>query len=183
SVVERVIQDAFGIQKVWEKRPAASRLVEVRVSTLVQVREDSSNTPTQSLDALVALKGGRRRVGKQEMANVASNPVLLVGLSKTFHASYSPDQLAEMARMYWNLLSRFGNTSYPASPVLLAWVSLKTIPTVVGAWRIVHGSFETHDLRQSCRVIEDLVLRREFIGLQLDGKGNSYQGPQIIFPN
>lgn len=189
SVVERVIQDAFGIQKFWKKKPGVKEeRIDLNVSTLVQVRSDSARTPVMALDALIGHKGEREKLAKDELAKRAGSPVLLVGLSKTFHASYSPGQLAEMARMYWNLENKFENTSLgdlkkADNAALLAWVSINKVPTIVGAWRIQKGSFETHGDRQSVRVkAPDLALRRDFIGMGLKGTGNSYQGPQIVLP-
>jgi hypothetical protein len=197
SLVERVIQDAFGIQHVWEKRPGASdRLKDVQVSSLVQIREDGRNTPVQSLDSLIGLMAARKHgrnafVSKNQLADMAKTPVLLVGLSKTYHATYSANQLAEMARMYWVLRKRFANTTYPAledhpCPILLAWYSLNKTPTIVGAWRIKSRSFEPvpGGEREKCEVEgPDLALRRDFLGLRLEGTGRSYYGPQIILPS
>lgn len=197
SLVERVIQDAFGIQRVWKKNPGLSdRVIELPASSLVQVRSDSSKTPVHTLEALIGLKAGYGTAEKKELAEIAGAPVLLVGLSKTYHPSFSPDQLADMARMYWNLngtdeVPMYRNTTYPVlrkhpGPVLLAWYSFNGTPTIVGAWRIKRKSFTdtaTNPARQMCRVLgPDLQLRRDFIGLRLDGKGTDYQGPQIILP-
>jgi hypothetical protein len=167
------------------------REIDVPVSSLVQIRSDSSSTPVHSLEALICLKAEREKVAKQELANIAGVPVLLVGLSKTYHPSFSSDQLAEMARMYWILKDRYGNTSYPAlkkhaSPVLLAWYSMNKVPTIVGAWRIKKNSFkdDASGQRQICKVTgPDLGLRQAFLGLRLSGSGTNYQGPQIILPS
>lgn len=197
SLVERVIQDAFGIQRVWEKNPGLSnRVIEIPASSLVQVRSDSSKTPVHTLEALIALKAGYGAADKKLLTEIAGAPVLLVGLSKTYHPSFSPAQLAEMARMYWNLngtdeVPMYRNTTYPVlkkhpGPVLLAWYSFNGTPTIVGAWRIKGKSFtntKTNPARQVCRVLgPDLQLRRDFIGLRLNGKGTDYQGPQILLP-
>jgi hypothetical protein len=191
SLVERVIQDAFGIQKVWQKRPGMNdRVVKVPASTLVQVREDSARSPVLSFDALIGLKGNRSPVELDELVALAGAPVLLVGLMKTFHPSYSSSQLAEMARMYWSL-GRFRKTTLPAlqtagNAALLAWRTIGGRPTIVGAWRIKKGSFD--NARRSGRYAltlqrPDLELRRRAIGMRLIGKGTSYMGPRILLPS
>jgi hypothetical protein len=192
SLVERVIQDAFGIQKVWQKRPGMNdRVVKVPASTLVQVREDSARSPVLSFDALVGLKGDRRCVELSELVALAGGaPVLLVGLMKTFHPSYSSSQLAEMARMYWSL-GRFRKTTLPTlqaagNAALLAWRTLDGRPTIVGAWRIKKGSFDNaHRSGRYAFTLKrpDLELRRQTIGVRLVGKGTSYMGPRILLPS
>lgn len=191
SLVERVIQDAFGIQKVWEKHPGMDdREVPLAVSSLVQVREDSARTPVQSLDALIGWRGNRETVTKDELPVRAQGPVLLVGLMKTFHPSFSPRQLAEMARMYWDLAkyegTSLGTLEDSKNAALLAWRKIDGRPTIVGAWRIQRGTFTLH--RPSGRTAvglqkPDLLLRREVIGLHLDGSGTKYMGPRILLAN
>jgi hypothetical protein len=188
SLVERVIQDAFGIQKVWEKNPGiGDREVPMAISTLLQVREDSARTPVQSLDALIGLRGDREIVSREKLVGIAEGPVLLVGLSKTYHPSFSNDQLAQMARMYWSL-ERFN--AFPAmrdstNAALLAWCTVEGRAVIVGAWRIVSGSFEPvgPEGRFKMEVSNvDRELKKSVIGLQLAGNGMNYMGPQIWLP-
>jgi hypothetical protein len=155
----------------------------------VQVREDSARSPVLSFDALIGLKGNRSPVELDELVALAGAPVLLVGLMKTFHPSYSSSQLAEMARMYWSL-GRFRKTTLPAlqavsNAALLAWRTIDGRPTIVGAWRIKKGSF--NNARRSGRYAltlqrPDLELRRQTIGVRLVGKGTNYMGPRILLP-
>jgi hypothetical protein len=186
SLVERVIQDAFGIQKVWDKRPGMDdRLVDVHASTLVQVREDSARSPVLSLDALVGLKGERDTIDLKKLVSEAGGPVLLVGLMKTYHPSYSHGQLAQMARMYWSL-ERFlalPNLKAAKNASLIAWRTLGGVPTIVGAWRIKKNSFDNShaDGRYSVALERpDLDLRRKTIGRHLEGDGKKYMGPRIV---
>jgi hypothetical protein len=188
SLVERVIQDAFGIQKVWEKNPGiGDRPVPMPVSTLVQVREDSAKTPVQSLDAIIGWRGGRNTVAREELVRLASASVLLVGLSKTYHPSFSDAQLAEMARMYWSLqrFTALGVLENSANAALLAWRTVEGRPVIVGAWRIVPGSLRQLEARGRF-TMEVSRLDRDFkknvIGLQLAGTGMNYMGPQIWTP-
>lgn len=191
SAVERVLQDAFGIQKVWEKRGGKERLVEHEAG-LLQSREDSANSPVLSLEAVLAKADVRRTMALKDIAEMVGAPILLVGLSKTYHPSYSATQVSEMARMYWNL-DRFANTALPVfrkaeAPVLLAWSSLigKT-PMIVGAWRARPGLLRPAEAggRYVLNVTdqEDLPLRRLCLGIRLPGTGNNWQGPRFAFPS
>lgn len=191
SLVERVIQDAFGIQKVWQKRPGlADRVVSMPTSTLVQVREDSAGAPVLAFDTLIGMKGQRDTVGLAELGELAGAPLLLVGLMRTFHPSYSSGQLAEMARMYWNL-DRFRDCrtaplKAARDAALLAWRTLDGRPTIVGAWRIRRGSYDNSHAagRYSFKLQRpDMALRRAVIGLALEGDGRNYMGPQIVLPD
>jgi hypothetical protein len=189
SLVERVIQDAFGIQKVWDKRPGMDdRLVDVHASTLVQVREDSARSPVLSLDALVGLKGGHDTINLQKLVSVADGPVLLVGLMKTYHPSYSHGQLAQMARMYWKLehLRALPALKAAKNASLIAWRTLGGFPTIVGAWRIKKNSFDnSHPAGRYSVVLQrpDFELRRQTIGRRLEGNGTNYMGPRIVLPD
>lgn len=190
SAVERVLQDAFGIQKVWEKRNGTDRLVKHEVD-LLQIREDSANSPVLSLEAVLAKSDVRRESTLSEIACMVGAPVMMVGISKTYHPSYGSEQVSEMARMYW-ALDKFENTSLPLyraslSPVLLAWSSvLNKKPMIVGAWRVKKGSLKRLQKygRYTMEVAnqEDLMLRKLCLGLRLPGTGNNWQGPHFAFP-
>lgn len=189
ATVERVLQDAFGIQKVVEKKPGTERLVPQK-AVLLQTREDSARTPVLTLDAALARSALRPKCSLQEIADMLSAPVLLVGISQTYHPKYSPEQLGEMARMYW-MLDRYANTTLPAfksasDSVLLAWSSmLSGAPTIVGAWRVQSRSMRTVQTgRRILKLVDqvDLGLRKACIGLRLPGKGNNWQGPRIAIP-
>jgi hypothetical protein len=188
SLVERVIQDAFGIQRVWEKRPGMDdRLVNMHPSTLVQVREDSSSSPVLSFDALIGLRGARSAIKLPDLVTLAGAPVLLVGLMKTYHPSYSHGQLATMARMYWRLehLKALPAVKGASNAALLAWRTLGGVPTIVGAWRIKKNSFDGSHAggRYSVSLNRpDLELRRKLVGVHLPGTGMNYMGPRIFLP-
>ena len=191
SVAERVLEEAFGIQKVWEKRSGAKRIKYTTEVSLLQIRDDNSNTPALSLDAVVARLGGGKEIGLQELCNSLKTPILLVGISNTYHASYSENQMADMARMYWNL-DRFKNTTFPSlqkteSAILLAWIPIAgedSGPTIVGAWRIKSNSYERKmkSGRYSFEVCVDYDLKRHCLGIRLQGTGSHYQGPRITLP-
>lgn len=189
SIAERVLEDAFGIQSVIVKRPGGYRNKDYPDPILLQKREDSSKTPVLSLEAVVALTGERKEMNRAQLADLVGAPVLLVGLSQTYHASYTENQLANMARMYWALEKKYGGTTFPdlkkdPKAVLLAWSSsLNGRPTIVGAWRIKKGSFSTDEAsqRQMCEVEAkpDMELRRLCLGIRLAESGNQLQGPMI----
>ncbi len=189
SVAERVLQDAFGIQSVWEKRGGVERL-NVKEGQLLQEREDSSRYPVLSLDAVIAKEMAEQyeEMKLDDLVNKLGAPILLVGLSKTYHSSYSREQLAEMARMYWNLDKYNKNgkldiLNKAKNSVLLAWTSkLNKSPTIVGAWQIKRGSCKSEDGRDAFEVVTDLDLHNKCIGIKLDGTGNKYQGPRIKIP-
>jgi len=190
STVERALQDGFGIQQVWEKRNGKDRLREHKVD-LLQKREDSARCPVLSLEAVLAKSDLRGEFTLKEIAHMVDAPVLMVGLSKTYHPSYGSTQVSEMARMYWDL-KKYKNTALPdyqasSSPVLLAWSSLlDKKPMIVGAWRVQKDSLEIDE--DSGRYLmkvadhEDLILRKRCLGLRLTGTGNSWQGPRFEFP-
>jgi len=188
SLVERVIQDAFGIQKVWEKNPGIrDREVPMPVSTLVQVREDSARTPVQSLDALIGSCGEREMVTRDKLVSRASTPLLLVGLSKTYHPSFSDDQLAEMARKYWSLhrFNALTTLAESANAALLAWRTVEGRVVIVGAWRIVPSTLKQLEPKGRFTMEvsrHDREFKKDVIGLQLVGTGMNYMGPQIWVP-
>ncbi len=112
SIVERALQDAFGIQKVIKKTVGGDRIEQVK-ATLLQTREDSAKYPTLSLDAVIAKHSVRKTLTLKDLqscAQIQKTPILLVGLSKTYHPKYDIYQLGEMSRKYWNL-DKFQNTS------------------------------------------------------------------------
>ena len=120
-------------------------------------------------------------------------PVLLVGLSKSYHTSYTQADLSEMARMYWKL-DKFENTTLPAllqseAAVLAGWTSKFGGPQIMGIWRIKKGSFKRvkrgKKIRYMCEVETDFYfpLRKKFLGSRLSGVGHSYQGPHIYLPD
>lgn len=188
--VERALQDAFGIQKVWQKRGGSERLVE-HGAGLLQTREDSAKSPVLSLEAVLAKATIRDTVNLQNIAEMLQVPVLMVGLSKTYHPSYGSMQVAEMARMYW-ALDIFRNTALKpfrsaGNPVLLAWSSqVNKSPMIVGAWRIKPGSVRKPKglARYEMKVteFEDLSVRKSCLGLRLEGRGSNWQGPRFAFP-
>ncbi len=190
TLAERVLQDAFGIQYVLEKRNGKERL-EKKPSSLLQKREDSSQTPPLSLEAAIALSSRHEKHdadGLRELAAVVQRPILLVGLSETYHPSYQSCQLREMARMYWNL-DRFKNTSLPAllsnTGWLLAWSSsLNDSPVIVGGWEIHGPKYKTWDEgRYEFPAVESPQVRKQVLGMRLAGTGNNWQGPRIFVPS
>jgi hypothetical protein len=163
------------------------RMVNTHPSTLVQVREDSSGSPVLSFDALIGLRGMRSTIELSELVTLAGAPILLVGLMKTYHPSYSHAQLAAMARMYWRLehLKAFPALRGASNAALLAWRTLGGVPTIVGAWRIKKNSFiGSHVVARYSVSLErpDLELRRKFIGVHLPGTGMNYIGLRIFLP-
>ena len=190
SLVERVLLDAFGIQKVWEKQPRHEKEVG-SPAILLQSRNESSRTPVLSLDAVLARADLRRTdVTREDLPKLVGVPVLTVGTSKTYHPSYTPELLSEMARRYWTLKTGSYKNRLPQlrenpDSALLAWSSeLNGQPMVVGAWRIVMGSIRSDKAsnRESMTVSVDNNLRKRCIGLRLAVTGNSWQGAQIHLP-
>ena len=51
AVVERTLQNTFGIQKVWDANIGKSRLQEPRSASLLQTRNDAHHYPVLSLEA------------------------------------------------------------------------------------------------------------------------------------
>lgn len=191
SVAERVLQDAFGIQKVYEKKPAVARLVQRGKGVLLQVREDSRKSPTLTLDSVLAKAAVRPSIIPQDISDRFDKPVLLVGLSKTFHASYSQDDLSEMARKYWNLKTKSIHAQkldalQRNEGILLAWSSaLSGVPTIVGVWGIRKGSVQKAQgtTRFEMAIHSDREARLFSIGRPLVGKGQQYQGPRLYVPD
>ena len=195
AVVERTLQNAYVIQEVLDKTLGANRLKNpdgsIYKGALVQKRDDSKHFPSLSLEA-VFCKGFVKTNPPIEIAEIASAekvPVLLVSLSKTYHPSYSPSQLAEMARQWWNLprlgVKNFGLLRDSESAILAAWSSKFGGPQLVGLWRIEKNSFRprTKDSRRfGMDVSDDNSLRRRWLGARLIGEGKSYQSPRISIP-
>lgn len=190
SIAERVLQDAFGIQSVWFKKDGIERLDKIP-AILLQTREDSAKSPCLTLDALLGMhniRGTLKKFDIQEISNSSKSPILLVGLSKTYHSSYSSNLLAEMARMYWNL-ENFSNTTLPIllneRSTLIAWSSkINRKPMIIGAWKInnkkprFHRDFNRYEFYAQ----DDNKIRSLFVGMQLEGTGNNWQGPKIYVP-
>ncbi|MGX9462622.1 hypothetical protein ACWXWU_15510 [Shewanella sp. A14] len=123
------------------------------------------------------------------ISNKESTPILMVGLSKTYHPKYHQSQVGEMARMYWDL-NKFSNTSLPKllgnKAFLVAWSSkLNGKPMVIGAWCIAAGEAIYHDNsgRYEFPIKDDNRVRQLFMGKRLEGTGNSWQGPRIYVPS
>lgn len=194
AVAERVLQDAFGIQRIINKRPGVERLTETRGS-LVQMREDSASRRPICLESVVAGYSMAKQVDRSDLGKIASEfkvPVLLVGLSNTYHSAYDDDTQAEMARKYWNL-NKFENTSLPrllsaTTAILVAWSSKVPSadgkPVIVGAWRCngtkhtYHKKFDRYEFPTT----PDYALRKRLLGLGLTGSGNNWQGQSIFVP-
>lgn len=186
-VAERVLQDAFGIQKVWEKKAGKKRLTKVPAS-LLQIREDSKESPVLSIESVLAKCGDREEISPSDVAEKFDAPVLLVGLLKTYHPSYGQEHLAEMARKYWNLdlRAKFPDLRQHKAAILLAWSSkIDGQPRIVGAWRIKMGTWKKEAGRYSAQVqdVSDLELRKACIGMRLPRTGNSWQGQRIVLPS
>lgn len=191
STVERALQDAFGIQMVWEKKASHQRRIP-HEAALLQTREDSAKHPVLSLEAVLAKADLRKTVTKQELGVLVGAPTLVVGLSKTYHPSYEPGLVAEMARQFWRL-DRFENTTLQPfrksnEAVLLAWSSMTNkAPMVVGAWRVKPRSVKLSASpgRYKMDVVDavDLPLRKLCLGLRLSGTGNNWEGPRLIIPD
>ena len=170
SIVERVLQDAFGIQKVINKTIGGDRIEQVK-ATLLQTREDSAKYPTLSLDAVMAKYATRKTVAREELQTYAQKnqiPILLVGISDTYHPKYDFYQLGEMSRKYWNL-DKFKNTSLPAlqmdNAVLLAWASIEGKPMIVGAWEIdSKNTIQNSNGRYEFSISDFMAHRKEFLG-------------------
>ncbi|MFV7784959.1 hypothetical protein ACNPKB_12940 [Shewanella marisflavi] len=187
DVAERVLQDAFGIQSVLKKMGGSERLENFSAS-LLQKREDSSKYPCLSLDAVLSKADICGEVSADSLRNISCKeglPILVVGLSKTYHPKYNQGQLAEMARMYWNL-KKYNNTSLPkllnGKAYLLAWSSnLVGKPMIVGAWTIDGSKSTLHEKseRYEFPVVNSHKARKLFIGKRLEGTGNNWQGPKI----
>ena len=190
SLVERVLLDAFGIQAVWKKQPGHDDVKVNSPAVLLQSRNESSRTPVMSLDAVLARGNFCGTVTRTELSELLCVPILTVGLSKTYHSSYTPHLLSEMARKYWALQAKYGKTKLERlledpDSVLLAWSSqLNGKPMVVGAWRILQNSMTPYkdSDREEFQVTVDNDLRKQCIGLQLHGTGNSWQGQHILLP-
>jgi hypothetical protein len=191
TLAERVLQDAFGIKRVWEKiseREGMRR--KEKNAALLQVREDSRNKRPLSLEAVVAASLLGKEFGKKELNDLATDlkmPVLLVGLSKTYHPSYSSHELRDMARMYWNLEYRYAGTSLgrllEGKACLLAWVSELTtpsVPVIVGVWEIEGYNRTIHPGgRYEFPAFEKPKLRKRILGIRLKGTGKQWQGQTI----
>ena len=196
SVVERALQNAFGIQRVFDKSIGKERLVN-REGVLVQRRNDSFSHPVLSLEAAYchAIARSSKAIEPQDLA--VSGPVLMVGLSKTYEPGYSQPDLAEMARMWWDLehvgldKSKALKTSHAA--MLVAWVSglvkvnegVRSPPQIVGIWRIKHGTYAgnpKNPSREKFEVEVDTTLLKKFLGATLKSSGQHYQGPRIYLP-
>ncbi|WP_318493279.1 hypothetical protein [Photobacterium leiognathi] len=188
DVAERVLQEAFGIQSVWEKMQGKERIKEIP-SFLLQKREESSKYPTLSLDAVLCkadLCGVLDKASLIDISTKENMPILLVGLSQTYHPKYNQSQLGEMARMYWNL-SKYQNTSLPqllsGNAYLLAWSSkINKKPMIVGAWTIDGENAILHKKSQRYEfpLVDDYRARKLFIGKKLEGRGNRWQGQKIF---
>jgi hypothetical protein len=103
GVVECVLQNTFGIERNINENVFKARVNQS--ATLVQHRDDGSEYPVLSLEAAYCK-------GRFDDANVIvpktltveyNAQVLLVGLSRSYHAAYTQADLSEMARMYWKL--------------------------------------------------------------------------------
>lgn len=188
SIVERVLQDAFGIQKVINKTAGGDRIEKIK-ATLLQTREDSAKYPTLSLDAVIAKYAIRKTLSQDDLkaySQKTQTPILLVGLSKTYHPKYDFYQLGEMSRKYWNL-DKFENTTLPRlkmnNAILLAWASIDGRPMIVGAWGIdSKNSMKNSNDRHEFNITDFTTYRKEFLGLGLLGKGNNWQGQHIFTP-
>lgn len=155
---------------------------------MLQKREDSSKYPCLSLDAVVCKSDLCGVLNKRLLIDIATNedmPVLVVGLSKTYHPKYHQGQVAEMARMYWNL-NKYQNTSLPqllsGRAYLIAWSSkLNGKPMIVGAWTIAanEANFHKGSKRYEFPLINDYQARKIFVGKRLEGTGNNWQGQKI----
>lgn len=190
AVVERVLQNTFGLERNVEDNVFQARLN--KKPTLLQDRNDGKNYPVLSLEAAYC-KGGFdvwKERKPQQLTSECGAPMLLVGLSKSFHPSYSQADLSEMARMCW-ILDKFENTTFPSlrhstSAVLAAWTSKFGGPQIVGVWRIQKGSFvhspDKESKRYKCSVSDDGALRKMLLGTRLLGTGHTYQGPHIYLP-
>ncbi len=189
SIVERVLQDAFGIQNVVKKTIGGDRIEQVKAS-LLQTREDSAKHPMLSLDAAIAKYDIRPTITLEELKKRCEDkkmPILLVGLSKTYHPKYDSIQLAEMSRKYWNL-EKFQHTSLPRfqmdNAILLAWASINRRPMIVGAWEIdSKNAIKNNHGRYEFNITNFSKHRKEFIGLRLAGTGNHWQGQRIYIPS
>lgn len=191
SIAERVLQDAFGIQSVWKKTGGSERLEDIS-AVLLQKREESANTPCLSIDAAIAkadICGVLNREGLQSIADNHKTPILLVGLSKTYHPKYNESQLSQMARMYWNL-NKYKNTSLnkllAGDAFLVAWSSkINERPMIIGAWKIAgnEGIYYSESERYEFPAFNDMNARKLFIGQRLEGTGNNWQGQKIYIPS
>lgn len=185
ALVERVLQEAFGITKRWEKKDGADRLVEDDShAVLLQSRRDSRSAPPLSIEAALCTYSDEAVLDLQEVCEQHQAPVLLVGLSKTYDESYQRDQVREMARMYWNITERTGEFMESSSAILLAWRSFGNpkVPRIVGSWRIKPKKATLHGDRYEFPASDDISLVRDFVGCSLPKSGLSYQGPRIVLP-
>jgi hypothetical protein len=187
ALAERVLQDAFGIKFVWEKvSTETDARLKQKKAALLQKRQDSARNLPRSLEAVVAAASVGRNLDKGKLSDLAKGlklPILLVGLSKTFHPSYSADDLREMARMYWNL-DKFEGTTLPqlrkGKAALLAWSShLGGNPVIVGAWRIEGNKGKRQGGRYRFPAFDAPELRRCFLGCRLKGGVKRWQGQTI----
>lgn len=191
STVERALQDAFGIQLVWEKKPVHDDEEIAHEAALLQTREDSAKHPVLTLEAVLAKADLGEEVTKADLVALTGAPTLLVGLSKTYHPSYEQALVADMARRFWEL-NRYANTSFGPfcsanSSVLIAWSSMVNgAPMIVGVWRVKPDSVRraTDGTRYEMEVLPDLdhELRKRCLGVRLKGTGNNWQGPRILVP-
>jgi len=190
SVVERVLQDAFGIQSVVEKAPGGNRISN-KQAVLLQKREDSAKRRPLSLDAVVSMHSTKTTWQRSDLHSLAceqSASILLVGLMKTYHSTYQDCHLRDMARMYWKL-QKFENTSLAGlkkkNSILIAWSSKLTgHPVIVGAWRIdgTKAKYHDKDKRWEFPASDDVALRRTLLGRRLEGTGSHWQGQSIFAP-
>lgn len=188
SIVERTLQNTFGIQKIWDAHVGRARLDESQRGSLLQERNDASNFPILSLESAYckAICDEAKIINPHNISKFEHSPVLLVGLSKTYDPSFSRSELAEMARQWWKLdhLKGFEDLISHDGAILTAWSSRYSKPQIVGSWRIAAGSFSksvNHKERFQCKIADDPELTSRWLGKVLEGTlgGKHYHGPHI----
>lgn len=190
SVVERILQNTFGIERNINRNVFKSRVKQS--PTLVQDRNDGKKYPILSLEAAYC-KGHFQEaeiINPRMVAIDMDVPVLLVSLSKSYHSGYTQADLSEMARMYW-ALGKFKNTTLPKlckseSAILVGWASEFGGPQIVGIWRIKPRSLRLgieRPNRYMCEVETDIRVRKAFFGKRISGDGKSYRQPHIYLPD
>ncbi len=189
SVVERVLQNTFGIDRP-DDRVFESRLKFKQEATLIQDRNDGKEHPILSLEAAYCKGafGTSKVLRPEQIVSECKAPMLLVGLSGSYHPNYSQTDLSQMARMYWNLdlahlQKKFRALQDADSAVLAGWTSKFGGPQIAGIWRIKKGSFahspKENSERYECSVVDDFGLRKSLLGTRLSGNGGEYFGPHI----
>ncbi|AFT96732.1 hypothetical protein AMBAS45_16355 [Alteromonas macleodii str. 'Balearic Sea AD45'] len=198
ALVERVLIETFGIDTQERLQFDGTNRLKNHTPTLLQEKNENKKTPPLSIEAaLCQIEPNESYTASrlQEWCDDNKTALLVVGLSKTYKTSYIQTELAEMARMYWNL-EKFSNTTLPKLKAakricLLGWSSKANLnsstPYIVGAWTSNGNRLSKNSNGANARYVlnvdEDIAVKQQFIGATLAGAGNNWQGPRVFIPH